>query len=78
MEKLLREYSWFFSLEGDVTVSLCFSECGGAVVDLAFVIDSSESVGAANWGVLINFVGAVISAADVNDGKTRVAVEVYR
>ncbi|XP_045165576.2 uncharacterized protein LOC123529337 [Mercenaria mercenaria] len=53
-------------------------ECGSALVDLALVIDSSESVGAANWELLIDFVQSVIRNSDVDDGSTRIALEVYR
>lgn len=54
------------------------SECGSALVDIVFVLDSSESVGADNWQLLLKSVQRIIANAEVDSGKTRVAVETYR
>lgn len=54
------------------------AECGSAMVDLVFVLDSSESVGLENWKLLLNFVQRLIANAEVDTGRTRIAVETYR
>ena len=53
-------------------------ECGSALVDLVFVLDSSESVGAPNWKLVLDFVQSIAKNAEVDTGKTRIGVETYR
>ncbi|XP_052778428.1 uncharacterized protein LOC128215858 [Mya arenaria] len=53
-------------------------ECGSALADIVFVLDSSESVDLSNWGKLLTFVEDIIASADVDTGKTRIGLETYR
>lgn len=53
-------------------------ECGSALVDLVFVLDSSESVGLQHWNMLLNFTEKVITKAEVDIGRTRIGLVTYR
>jgi len=48
------------------------------MVDLVFVLDSSESVGYDNWLLLLKFVQKIIANSEVDTGRTRIAIETYR
>ncbi|KAL4226368.1 hypothetical protein ACF0H5_014351 [Mactra antiquata] len=63
--------------QGSETGSTC-CECGSALVDLAIVVDSSESVGYDNWNTLKDFVEGLIKNSEVDEGRTRIAFETYR
>ncbi|WAR25563.1 CO6A4-like protein [Mya arenaria] len=65
------------SLRGKIFASIC-TECGSALADIVFVLDSSESVDLSNWGKLLTFVEDIIASADVDTGKTRIGLETYR
>ena len=52
-------------------------DCGTAVVDLVFVVDSSGSIeqaGQGNWNLVLNFVNRVINELNIGEFATRVAV----
>ena len=48
-----------------------------AIVDVAFVIDSSGSIGPANWERMKQFLKAVVSKLDISPTATRIAVIAY-
>ena len=41
--------------------------CGNKQADLAFLIDSSGSVGRNNWQKMLNFIKAVVDKLDIGD-----------
>ena len=47
------------------------------VVDIAFIIDSSGSIGRSNWERMKRFVKSVVSKIDIGFSSTRVAVIAY-
>ena len=51
-------------------------ECSSAV-DIAFIIDSSGSIGRRNWERVKRFVKALVSKLDVSNSTTRVAAIAY-
>ena len=51
-------------------------ECS-PVADIAFVIDSSGSVGRSNWGRTKRFLKAVVSKLDVSPSGTHIAAVAY-
>ncbi|KAH3828049.1 hypothetical protein DPMN_129998 [Dreissena polymorpha] len=62
----------------DQELSHSCCECGSALVDLVFVLDSSESVGLPHWSMLLKFTQKVIAAAEVDIGRTRIGLVTYR
>ena len=48
-----------------------------SVVDIAFLIDSSESIGRRNWERIKRFVKALVSKLDVRSSATHVAAIAY-
>ena len=48
-----------------------------SVVDIAFIIDSSGSIGRRNWEKMKRFVKSLISKLDVSNSGTRIAVIAY-
>ena len=56
--------------------SLTDKECH-AVVDIAFIIDSSGSIGRSNWERLKRFVKALVSKLDVSPSATHIAAVAY-
>ncbi|KAK2561274.1 Collagen alpha-6(VI) chain [Acropora cervicornis] len=66
---------------GNVSVAVekrgpCEKECL-SVVDIAFLIDSSESIGRRNWERIKRFVKALVSKLDVRSSATHVAAIAY-
>ena len=51
-------------------------ECSSAV-DIAFIIDSSGSIGKRNWERMKRFLKALVSKLDVSDSATHVAAIAY-
>ena len=51
-------------------------ECS-AVLDIAFIIDSSGSIGRRNWERMKRFLKAIVSKLDVSDSATHVAAVSY-
>ncbi|XP_076129262.1 collagen alpha-1(XII) chain isoform X2 [Alosa pseudoharengus] len=49
----------------------------GAIADLVFLVDGSWSVGRENFKYIRNFIGAMASAFDIGEDKTRVGVVQY-
>ena len=62
-------YYFFTSPETD-------KECR-SVVDIAFIIDSSESIGRRNWVLVKRFVKSIVSKLDVSSSATRIAAVAY-
>ncbi|KAJ7380110.1 hypothetical protein OS493_010821 [Desmophyllum pertusum] len=54
----------------------CDKECH-AVVDIAFIIDSSGSIGRTNWERMKRFIKALISKLDVSPSATHIAAVAY-
>ena len=52
------------------------TECG-TVLDIAFVVDSSGSIGRKNWERMKRFVKSIVSKLDVSISTTRVAAIAY-
>ena len=48
-----------------------------SIIDIAFIIDSSRSVGSRNWERLRRFVKSLISKLDVRSSATHVAIIAY-
>ncbi|XP_036421837.1 collagen, type XXVIII, alpha 1a [Colossoma macropomum] len=55
----------------------CGMKCRESPLELVFVIDSSESVGPKNFGVVKDFVNALIDRVSVSRETTRVGVVLY-
>ena len=57
---------------------ICFldKECR-SVVDIAFIIDSSGSIGRRNWERMKRFVKAMVSKLDVSNAATHIAAIAY-
>ena len=66
------------TLEKDLFLNICSSdkECR-SVVDIAFVIDSSGSVGRRDWERMKRFVKSIVSKLDVSSSATRIAAVAY-
>ena len=60
----------------DVFCIFLDKECTSAV-DIAFIIDSSGSIGRRNWERVKRFVKALVSKLDVSNSATRVAAIAY-
>ena len=54
----------------------CFAACN-AVVDLAFIVDSSGSIGRSRWPKMLNLLKEVINTFNVGPDGTHVAVVAY-
>ena len=61
---------FFFSL-------LLFNAACPATVDLAFIVDSSGSIGRRRWSLMLQFLKRVINDFNVGPNGTRVAVVAY-
>ena len=48
-----------------------------SVLDIAFVIDSSGSIGRRNWARMKRFVKSIVSKLDVSSSATRIAAIAY-
>ncbi|XP_076809872.1 E-selectin-like [Clavelina lepadiformis] len=55
----------------------CVRHCPVTVMDLAIVLDSSGSIGAANWDRLLKFVRDFLREVEIGDGAARVSVISY-
>lgn len=55
----------------------CGLKCRESPLELAFVIDSSESVGPENFEVVKDFVNALIDRVSVNCEASRISVILY-
>lgn len=55
---------------------LCFAACR-ATVDVAFIVDSSGSIGRSRWPKMLNFLKDIIKAFNVGPDGTHVAVVAY-
>ena len=58
------------------TLFLSDKECR-SVVDIAFIIDSSGSIGRSNWQRMQRFLKALVSKLDVSDSATHIAAVAY-
>ena len=47
------------------------------IADIAFVIDSSGSIGRSNWGRMKRFLKAIVSKLDVSSAATRISAIAY-
>ena len=45
--------------------------------DIAFILDSSGSIGQANWHKVLEFVTSVVDSLDVDGGTHRVGIAVF-
>ncbi|XP_078495092.1 complement receptor type 1 [Ciona intestinalis] len=62
----------------DIPTPCCGQQClMHSVFDIIFIMDSSTSIGFQNWVLMKSFVADMISAFDVSDDGTRVAVFRY-
>lgn len=59
-----------------VFLFLAGNECS-PILDLAFIVDSSGSIGRRNWARLKRFLMSVTSKLDVGQGKTQVSAIAY-
>ena len=78
--------SLFIPLDGFsvccIMPELCFCLCPsdkecGTVLDIAFIVDSSGSIGRKNWERMKRFVKSIVSKLDVGRATTRVAAIAY-
>ena len=55
---------------------LLFTVCK-AVADVAFIVDSSGSIGRSNWAKMLEFIKEMVKAFNVGADKTHIAVVAY-
>ena len=56
---------------------IIFTDCR-AKADMAIILDSSSSVGVANFRKVLNFVVGLLQDANIDNGRVRVALMTFR
>lgn len=68
---------WFsLSLSGSFSIVLPDKQCR-SIFDIAFIIDSSGSIGKMNWEKMKRFVKSMLSKLDISPSTTHVAAIAY-